>query len=154
MATQYEILNNSLNDLVEINYSRIDGYKTAAKDIDGGDLQEFFQKGVTQSENFVDELVEHISKFKGEPATSATFMGKIHQAWINFKATISSNNRETILNSCEFGDRTALEAYDIVLGLDKVKASPDFMNFLSKQRQTIANTLAGIKLLQVREAIA
>jgi uncharacterized protein (TIGR02284 family) len=154
MTTQYDILNKALNQLVEINYSRIDGYKKAAEDIDGGDLQEFFQKRVAESKNFAEDLVEHISKFKGEPATSPTFMGKIHQVWIDFKAAVASDNRETILNSCEFGDNTALEAYDIVLNLDKVQASPDFMALLTKQRQSIANTLGGIKLLQLREAIA
>ena len=39
MTTQYDILLTALNELIEINHSRINGYRKAADDIDGGDLK-------------------------------------------------------------------------------------------------------------------
>ncbi|MEY4538383.1 MAG: hypothetical protein RLZZ306_140 [Bacteroidota bacterium] len=151
MTTQYDVLLTALNELIEINYSRIDGYRKAADDIDGGDLKGLFQGMVNESENFADDLSEHVEKFGGEPATGSTFSGKIHQAWLDFKAAVSSNNRETILSSCEFGDQTAIKAYDTALALDKVQASPDFMSLLHSQRSSIQESLKVIQSLKNSE---
>ena len=151
MTTQYDILLTALNELIEINYSRIDGYKKAADDIDGGDLKGLFQGMINESENFADDLTAHVEKFGGDPATGSTFTGKIHQVWLDFKSAISSNNRETILSSCEFGDQTAIKAYDTALALDKVQASPDFMSLLNSQRSSISESLKVIQSLKSSE---
>lgn len=148
MTTQYDILLTALNELIEINHSRINGYKKAAEDIDGGDLKGLFQGMVNESEHFTDELAAHVEKFGGDPATGSTFSGKVHQVWLDFKAAISSNNRETILSSCEFGDQTAIKAYDTALALDKVQASPDFMSLLNAQRSSISESLKVIQSLK------
>lgn len=148
MTNQYDILIAGLNQLIEINYSRIDGYKKAAEDIDGGDLKGLFQGMVNESSSFSGDLAAHVVKFHGEPTTESTFMGKVHQVWLDFKASISSNNRETILSSCEFGDQTAIKAYDTALALDKVQASPDFMSLLNAQRSSISESLKVIQSLK------
>jgi uncharacterized protein (TIGR02284 family) len=148
MTTQYDILVAGLNQLIEINYSRIDGYKKAATDIDGGDLQGLFQGMVNESEDFADALAAHVVKFHGEPTTESTFVGKIHQVWLDFKAAIASNNRETILSSCEFGDTAALEAYEATLKLDKIEASPDLSQLLMAQSASIAESLKIIQSLK------
>ena len=87
MTTQYDVLVAGLNQLIEINYSRIDGYKKASEDIDGGDLKGLFQGMVNESVGFADSLAEHVVKFHGEPTTETTFMGKVHQVWLDFKAS-------------------------------------------------------------------
>jgi len=67
MTTQYDVLLTALNELIEVNHSRIDGYRKAADDIDGGDLKGLFQGMVNESEHFADQLSEHVEKFGGEP---------------------------------------------------------------------------------------
>jgi uncharacterized protein (TIGR02284 family) len=151
MTTQYDILLTALNELIEINYSRIDGYKKAAEDIDGGDLKGLFQGMVNESEGFSEALAEHVEKFGGTPVTESTFLGKIHKAWLDFKASIASNNRETILSSCDFGDKAALEAYDAALALDKVQASPDLSHLLMAQKSSISESLKIIQSLRISE---
>jgi uncharacterized protein (TIGR02284 family) len=148
MTTQYDILVAGLNQLIEINYSRIDGYKKAATDIDGGDLQGLFQGMVNESEGFADALAAHVVKFHGVPTTESTFVGKIHKVWLDFKAAIASNNRETILSSCEFGDTAALEAYEATLKLDKIEASPDLSQLLMAQSASIAESQKIIQSLK------
>ena len=148
MTTQYDVLVAGLNQLIEINYSRIDGYRKASEDIDGGDLKGLFQGMVNESTGFADDLAEHVVKFHGEPTTETTFMGKIHQVWIDFKASISSNNRETILSSCEFGDTSAIAAYEAALKLDKVDASPELNQLLMTQKSTIEGSLKIIQSLK------
>ena len=151
MTTQYDVLLTALNELIEVNHSRIDGYRKAADDIDGGDLKGIFQGMVNESEHFADQLSEHVEKFGGEPSDGSTFSGKIHQVWLDFKAVVSSNNREAILSSCEFGDETAIKAYDTALALDKVQASPDFMSLLHSQRSSISESLKVIQSLRSSE---
>lgn len=151
MTTQYDILLTALNELIEINHSRINGYRKASEEIDGGDLKGLFQGMVNESEHFADDLATHVEKFGGDPVSGSTFTGKIHQVWLDFKAAISSNNRETILSSCEFGDQTAVKAYDVALELDKVQASPDFMSLLHSQRSSIQESLKVIQSLKNSE---
>lgn len=151
MTTQYDILVAGLNQLIEINYSRIDGYQKASKDMDGSDLQGIFQGMVNESSGFSDALAEHVVKYHGEPTNESTFMGKIHQVWLDFKASISSNNRETILSSCEFGDTAAVEAYEALLKLDKVDASPELTQLLMAQKSSIGESLKIIQSLRQSE---
>jgi uncharacterized protein (TIGR02284 family) len=151
MTTQYDVLVAGLNQLIEINYSRIDGYKKAASDIDGGDLQGLFQGMVNESSGFADALADHVEKFHGTPTTETTFAGKIHQVWLDFKAAISSNNRETILSSCEFGDKAAIAAYEAAMKLDKVDASPELTLLLMAQKSSIEESLKIIQSLKNSE---
>lgn len=151
MTTQYETLLLALNELIEINYSRIDGYKKAAEDLDGGDLHGLFQGMVNESSGFVESLAQQVEKFGGEPIESSTFMGKIHQAWLSFKAAITSNNRETILSSCEFGDKAAIEVYEGALALEKVQASPELSNLLMAQKSSIDESLRIIESLRTTQ---
>jgi uncharacterized protein (TIGR02284 family) len=148
MTTQYDVLLVALNELIEINNNRIEGYKKATEDIDGGELKGIFQGMINESEGFANSLAEHVEKFDGEPATDSTLMGKIHQVWLDFKASISSHNRDTILSSCEFGDKAAIEVYDTTLNLEKVKASPDLENLLMSQKSSITESLKIIQSLK------
>ncbi|MEA5461541.1 PA2169 family four-helix-bundle protein [Arcicella sp. LKC2W] len=148
MTTQYDVLILALNELIEINNSRIDGYKKATDDMDGGDLKGIFQGMIHESEGFAEALTEHVIKFDGEPATESTVVGKIHQAWLDFKALIVSDNRETILSSCEFGDKSAIEVYETTLSLEKVKASPELENLLMAQKSSISESLKIIQSLK------
>ncbi len=148
MTTQYDVLVVALNELIEINNSRIEGYTKAAEDIDGGELKGVFQAMITESEGFVKSLTIHVEKFDGDPTTKSTFMGKIHQTWLDFKASITSHNRETILSSCEFGDKAAIEVYDTTLALEKVESSPELENLLMSQKSSIAESLKIIQSLK------
>ncbi|MES2517417.1 MAG: PA2169 family four-helix-bundle protein [Bacteroidota bacterium] len=149
MITQYDILLTALNELIEINHSRIDGYKKAAEDIDGGELKGIFDGMIHESEGFAEALSEYVVKYEGEPATESSFMGKIHQAWLDFKASVTANNRETILSSCEYGDHAALEVYETTLALDKVNASPELMKLLMAQSSAISESLKIIQSLKI-----
>ena len=148
MQNQYEILLKDLNELIEINYNRIENYRKAEQNMDGGDLKNLFHGMLNESEHFAEALAEHVVKFGGQPATSSTLIGKAHQIWVDFKASIVSNNRETILNSCESGDKATLETYETVLASDKVQASPDLSQLLKSQISSITESLKIIQSLK------
>lgn len=119
MATN-ENLVETLNDLVQINNDRIEGYEKAAdetKDMDV-DLKTIFIKMAEESIKYKTELVNEISKLGGEPATGTTGLGKIYRVWMDVKATFTGHDRQSVLEACEFGEDAAQKAYRDAIASD------------------------------------
>lgn len=136
-----------LNELIEINISRLEGYQKATTDVFDEDLKVLFEGMVNESTLFENQIADFVISLGGEPAKDCTFVGKIHQIWIDFKAAVSANNRHAILSSCEFGDEQAILAYDAILEIDEVQKMPELQRFLSGQRQAIDESLKIIRSL-------
>jgi uncharacterized protein (TIGR02284 family) len=109
-----------LNDLVRINNDPIDGYEKAIKETDGIDLdlRGIFQKMANESRENVAELSAEIANLGGEVTTGTTASGKIYRVWMDIKATFTGHDRASVLESCEYGEDAAQEAYDDALGTD------------------------------------
>lgn len=109
-----------LNDLIRINNDRIDGYEKAIKETDAidVDLQGLFQKMANESREYVSELTSEVASLGGEVATGTTSSGKIYRVWMDIKATFSGHDRQSVLESCEYGEDAAQEAYDDALASD------------------------------------
>jgi uncharacterized protein (TIGR02284 family) len=119
MQTNEKII-EVLNNLVEINNDRVAGYEKAVeetKDLDI-DLRAIFQSMANDSRKYAAELTQEVNKFGGEAKTDTTTSGKIHRAWMEAKATFTTNERQSILDSCEFGEDTAQKAYGEALASD------------------------------------
>ena len=95
-----------LNDLIQINRDRVEGYERAIKELDKGelDLQALFREYAQQSRTFVSELTAEVSKTGEKAATDTTVSGKIYRAWMDVKATFTRDDRKSTLESCEFGE--------------------------------------------------
>ena len=109
-----------LNDLVEINNDRIAGYEKASgetKNIDV-DLQALFKKMADDSRKYKSELVNEVSRLGGQPSKGTTTSGKVYRVWMDVKATFSGKDRQSILESCEFGEDAAQKAYNLALESD------------------------------------
>ncbi|MBC7892696.1 MAG: PA2169 family four-helix-bundle protein [Sphingobacteriaceae bacterium] len=110
-----------LNELVKINNDRIQGYEKAIEDTKDTELNGLFRQAVLQSQNFRSQLADHIVRIDGKAvsdATSTDLSSKIHRAWIDIKAALSGNDRDTVLGSVEFGENAAVEAYEDALDED------------------------------------
>lgn len=109
-----------LNDLIRINNDRIDGYEKAIKETDtiDVDLQGLFQKMANESREYVSELTSEVASLGGEIATGTTRSGKIYRVWMDIKATFSGHDRQSVLESCEYGEDAAQEAYEDALASD------------------------------------
>ena len=115
-----ESLVEVLNDLIKINNDRIDGYERAlseVKDIDL-DLRGIFQKMANESREYVQELSREVATLGGEVATGTTGSGKIYRVWMDIKATFTGHDRTSVLESCEYGEDAAQEAYEDALATD------------------------------------
>ena len=128
-----------LNDLIQINNDRIEGYERAAdeaRDIDV-DLRAVFSRMADESRKYAAELTQEVVKLGGEPATGTTASGKIYRVWMDVKATFTGHDRQSVLASCEFGEDAAQKAYELALKSD----APLTIDI----RQLIVNQKASLK---------
>ena len=144
-----EKLSEVLNDLIQINNDRITGYEKAAdetKDIDV-DLQGIFHKMADESRKYKTELVAEVGRLGGEPAEGTTGMGKIYRVWMDVKATFTGHDRQSALESCEFGEDAAQKAYRDALASD-AEISADTRQLIISQQASLKNSHDIIKKLR------
>jgi uncharacterized protein (TIGR02284 family) len=114
---KYESINEILNDLVKINNDRIAGYEKAiseSKDLDI-DLKAIFESMIRESNQYKTELSAKIEENGGMVEDDTTSSGKIYRAWMDIKSAMTANDRQSILESCEFGEDAAQRAYESAL---------------------------------------
>lgn len=121
MQTSHKV--DILSDLILINNDRYEGYKKAAEETTDPSLRELFTNYSNQSKKFNVELRNLFPEFRNQPDRSETTLsGKLHRVWMDIKAGVASEDRHSILSSCEFGEDVALgtykEAFDEDLGND------------------------------------
>ncbi|PWS28712.1 aldehyde dehydrogenase [Pedobacter yonginense] len=102
-----------LNDLIEINNDRADGFDKAAKDIkeENIDLKAIFEKLSSDSRTNVTELAGLVGRNGENPDTGNTILGSLHRAWIDIKASFGGDDRHSILAECERGEDAIKKAY-------------------------------------------
>ena len=132
-------VNEVLNDLIRINHDRVEGYERAiseTKDKDT-DLQAIFHRMADESKQYASELESEVRRRGGDPADSTTISGKIYRVWMDIKAAFTGKGRQSVLESCEFGEDAAQKAYDEALRADA--------SLPSEVRQLIVNQKASLK---------
>src|SRR5688572_28625197 len=107
-----------LNDLIRINYDRIEGYEKAIeeiKDFSEVEIKDVFLKMAEESRKHRAELTQAVVQLGGEPATDTTTAGDIYRVWMDVKTTFAGNDVLASLELCEYGEDKALEAYKTAL---------------------------------------
>lgn len=140
---------DSLNNLIQINNDRIQGYLTASKETEEADLKTVFSDLMQSSQENRRQLTEHVVKLGGTPIEGTTTSGKLYRAWMDVKAAITSKDRKAILNSCEFGEDVALKTYESELSAENLKES-DLHSLVQEQHSKIKSGHDTIK--QMRDA--
>lgn len=138
---------DKINKLVEINNDRVEGYETAAKEMENGELHSLFGKLAATSHNNLSELRAEVKRLGGEPTEGTRISGKFFRAWMDVKAAISSNERQTVLDSCEFGEDKALEAYNEVLE-DLEDLTSEQITMIRKQEAALRQDHDHVKALR------
>lgn len=137
-----------LNELIEINNDRADGFQKALADIkdENIDLKGVFQQYSTQSRKFGQELVALVAGFGAEVETGNSLAGTLHRAWIDVKSLFGGDDRESILNEAERGEDAAKAAYK--LALEKGELSGEALSLVSSQAKEIGAAHDAIKALR------
>ena len=141
-----------LNDLIQINNDRIEGYEKAIKEtgIGDNDLRSLFQTMANESRQYVSELQQHVVLEGEEPTKDTTVRGKIYRAWMDVKATFTGKDRKSILESCEYGEDAAQRAYERALE-DSEDLSPDVATLIMDQKMQLRQSHDKIRALRDRQ---
>ena len=145
---------DGLNNLIEINNDRIEGYEKASKETDENDLRSLFATFIRTSEKCRLELIDEVLFLGGTPAEGTKISGKFFRAWMDVKAALSGRDRKTVLDSCEYGENVAIDTYDKVIndfGDVSLSTSSPLKGLLMKQRNLIKADYDRVKSLHDME---
>ncbi len=148
MTTTTE-LTEVLNDLIKINYDRIEGYRKAAEESKEHDidLHAVFHEMADQSRTHVSELTGRVRELGGEAESGSTTMGKIYRTWMDVKATFTGKDRTSIIASCEFGEDQAQKAYEEALATD-ADMDTESRQLITSQKETLKKSHDIIKAMR------
>lgn len=118
MEDRTEKAQDVLEKLSKLHYDRIQGYERAKDDTKDADLLALFSFYEQQSRQFKSDLNSEITKYGGDIPDDNSFLGEIHQAWMDLKAAVTGKDRDSVLSSCEFGEQTIVGAYEDALKYD------------------------------------
>jgi uncharacterized protein (TIGR02284 family) len=149
VETNKQEIIDCLNNLIQINNDRIQGYLTASQETDEGDLKSVFSEMMKTSQDCRRELVQEVSKLGGTPIEGTTVSGKLYRVWMDIKAALTSKDRKAILNSCEFGEDAAVKTYQTEIDSEALSGT-EFLLIVKDQYTKIK---AGHdKIKQMRDA--
>lgn len=137
-----------LNNLVEINNDRIEGYETASKETQESDLKLLFSQLIQTSQKCKAELVDEVKKLGGTPIEGTKISGKFFRAWMDVKAALTGKDRARILESCEFGEDVAVATYKKALENDTEVLSIDQKAMINAQHLLIKSDHDKVKSLR------
>ena len=124
-----------LNGLIEINNDRVNGYQKAKEEVKGLDLDliAMFTSMANDSQKYVGELSKTVSELGGTPADGTTNSGKLYRVWMDIKTTFTANDRQSVLELCEFGEDAAQKAYKAALASD-AEMSAEIRQLITQQQ--------------------
>ena len=148
-----EKITDILNDLIRINHDRVVGYEKAIEELKDGDtdLKTLFQRYISESRQYAQELTHEVTRLGGEPTDGTTNSGKIWRVWMDLKAVVAGKDRKAILENCEFGEDAAQKAYDLALKSD-ADLEPSLRDLVVSQKAKLRTGHDEIKRLRDLQA--
>lgn len=128
---------DALNTLIIINNDRIEGYKTALAETKDADLKRLFTQFEKTSTLCLKELDAEVTRLGGTADEGTRATGKFFRGWMELKAALTSNERKTVLDSCEYGEDVALKTYEKALENHKADLTHEQQFMLSTQQACI-----------------
>jgi uncharacterized protein (TIGR02284 family) len=128
----------TINDLIEINNDRVEGFEKAAADLGGEDsgLAALFHQLAAESRGYAAELTRLVQDSGYAPVEGTSTTGALHRAWIDIKTTFTGSDREAILDECERGEDAIKSAYESAIDPEN-ELSAELVQVLQRQQQGI-----------------
>jgi len=132
-----------LNDLIKINSERVEHYKLASYDSHDSELKSVFSLIADESRKNITDISKLILKYNDSSEfIKPVKVGRIYRSWVEIKSKFNGTIRNSVLNSCEFGEMAALDAYAMA------KAAiihPPLLELIERQRELLTSSLDVIK---------
>lgn len=130
-----------LNDLIEINNDRVEGFEKAIADLSDSDndLKSLFQTYSQQSRKNTQELTRAVTRYDNDVQIGSSIGGAIHRAWIDVKAAFTGKDRASILVECERGEDAIKKAYQAALNSGDLSGELSVIVSSQAQEQRLAH---------------
>ena len=90
---------------------RIEGYKRAVAESKDAQLKSYYQRLVSQSQEFAGTLNAYLTKKGGERETGTTLKGKLYRKLMDAQAVVTDRDEKAILAANVHGEMWAIMAY-------------------------------------------
>ena len=124
---------SALNDLIRINNDRITGYENRLDFTLDTDLENIFLRFIYQSRQNIFDITRCISYLGGKPDSGTKLSGKFYHAWTDLRSKIIKQNRQTLLDYCEYTEDVAKSAYRKALDDNELHSDKNILVLLKTE---------------------
>lgn len=115
MATDYDEVISTLNNLIETCKDGQNGYQTAAEGVKNSELKTLFGTYSQQRAQFAGELQAEVRRFGGDPEKTGSTAAALHRGWIDIKSAVTGEDEHAVIAECERGEDSAVKNYEEAL---------------------------------------
>jgi uncharacterized protein (TIGR02284 family) len=106
----------TLNTLIATLTDSVTGYEDAAANIEGSDrLQQLFRERAGERRGVIEELRAEVRRLGGDSEDGGTFLGNVHQRFLDLKAAIAGRDEKAIVDEVERGEDYLKEKFETAL---------------------------------------
>ncbi len=106
----------TLNTLIATLTDSVTGYEDAAANLeDSNRLQQMFRERASERRGVLEDLRTEVRRLGGDPEDGGTFMGKVHQRFLDLKAAIAGRDEKAIVDEVERGEDYLKEKFEAAL---------------------------------------
>ena len=127
----------ALNNLIEINIDRGEGYAAAAQETGEDDLKILFPQLQQTSLQCKEILCKEVERLGGMPADCTKITNGFYEIWIAIKNALTNKDRKELLKLCEQAEQVAVKSYDETLNSITGDITPEQLSILQMQHLLI-----------------
>lgn len=148
MNTTTKATGEKVKDLILLNNDRDTGYEKALSQTEDADLKQLFSKLASESRKFSEELKGILPAGMEIPAQDETTnSGKLYRVWMDIKNAMSTNDRKSVLASCEYGEDVIKKAYEDALR-ERDELDANAVSIMQRQYDVILESHDKVKALR------
>ena len=120
-----------------------DGYESAASDADQGRFAIMFKEKAQERRGFATEIRNHLNTLGEQVDEDGSLLAAGHRVFKGIRDAVTGSDDQAIIKEVDRGESTLLKTYDSAL--EDIPASDQAYQMLSKQRDSVNQTLSQIK---------
>ena len=141
------MVTSTLNSLIAVLMDGRKGYQQAADTTQDPELETLFDEYSAQRATFARELQSEASLLsRSTPDSSSSMTSAFHRGWINFKSSMTGEDRHGLLVECERGEESAVKSYREALANSSL--NPSAMTLVRRQHDAVLAAHNTIKKLR------
>ncbi|MCA8831775.1 PA2169 family four-helix-bundle protein [Hymenobacter pini] len=140
---------DALNELLYFVNDRIAGYERTVAESQDPELRGYYKQLVSQSQQFSNDLNNHLIRQGNDRQTGTTLKGKLYRAWMDAQAAITGSDEKSILGANIYGEEWALKAYREALSNPELRGS--IRQTIERQYRLSQNTYQRLRNLATNQ---